>query len=165
MSESLQAFRQTQSGTVILWATSIGAAFPTYALTRPGASDDPVVVVLCVGILLILVATAVCFASLTVAVTRDHVELTFGIGWIRRTIPLADVREVHVGRSPRLAGWGIRLTPDGTLYNVSGSGVVRLALRDGTTTMVGSAEPDVLAHAIRERLRDLAARGDVPPAA
>jgi hypothetical protein len=45
-------------------------------------------------------------------------------------------------------GWGIRITPRGWLYNVSGLDAVELALKNGKCVRIGSDEPHALARAI-----------------
>jgi hypothetical protein len=55
-------------------------------------------------------------------------------------------------RTPWYYGWGIRLTPYGWLWNVSGTGGVELRFEDGGRFRVGSDEPDRLADAIHLRM-------------
>lgn len=47
-------------------------------------------------------------------------------------------------------GWGIRLTPHGWLYNVSGLDAVELHLTGGRKVRLGTAEPAQLSRAINE---------------
>ena len=49
----------------------------------------------------------------------------------------------------RGCGWGIRLTPYGWLYNVSGLEAVAISLRDGRKFALGTDDPDGLVTAIR----------------
>ncbi len=88
------------------------------------------------------------FASLTIVVDSEAVRLRFGIGLIRKTFKLSDIESVRVVRNSWLYGWGIRYTPHGWLYNVSGLGAVELLRRDGKKTRIGSDEPEKLAEAI-----------------
>jgi hypothetical protein len=51
-------------------------------------------------------------------------------------------------RNPWYYGWGVRLTPHGILYNVSGLNAVELLLDDGRRVRVGTDEPDALVRAL-----------------
>ena len=100
----------------------------------------------------------VLFSTLTVIVRDQTLEVCFGFGLIHRRIPLNRIREVQVVRTPWYYGWGIRLTPTGWLWNVSGLDGVEVQFDDGTRFRLGSDEPNQLAEALR---RELSA---VPPA-
>lgn len=105
----------------------------------------------------LLVATALVFATLTVAVDDRDLRFWFGPGLIRKRIPLADVRSWRLVENSWLLGWGIRIYGRGVLYNVSGLHAVELSLRDGRQLRLGTDEPAAVAEALRERL------GDPPP--
>ena len=55
---------------------------------------------------------------------------------------------------PWLAGWGIRLTPQGWLYNAWGRGAIELRFAGGRRFTIGTNEPETLLAAI-----ELARRG------
>lgn len=69
-----------------------------------------------------------------------------------RRIPFSDVADVQAtGYSPlRYAGWGIRWSPSGIAYTVSGKSGVRFERSDGTSVFVGSDSPDDLIAAVQE---------------
>ena len=50
-------------------------------------------------------------------------------------------------------GWGIRLIPNGWLWNVSGLGAVELSLVNGQRFRIGTDEPEQLATAIQGALK------------
>jgi len=54
---------------------------------------------------------------------------------------------------PWLAGWGIRLTPQGWLYNAWGRDAVQLSFAEGRRFTIGTNEPETLLAAI-ERARE-----------
>jgi hypothetical protein len=97
-----------------------------------------------VGALLIL------FTTLTVSVGDRAVDVYFGPGLIRRRIPLRRIRDARAVRTPWFYGWGIRLTPGGWLWNVSGMNGVEIRLDDGRQFRIGTDEPDELAEALRQ---------------
>jgi hypothetical protein len=134
-------YRHTQVGWVIL--VVLGAIIALMAIQLAG-SDAPA------GWLpfAILVAVVLLFGTLRVQVDRDRIETVFGIGLIRRSVRLADVAAYRPVRNPWIAGWGIRLIPGGTLWNVSGLQAIELALRNGRYFRIGTDEPEALARAI-----------------
>ena len=61
----------------------------------------------------------------------------------------ADIAGASLAASRWAEGWGIRATPTGMLYNVSGSGAVEIRLRSGARFRLGSDEPDRLLSALQ----------------
>lgn len=103
--------------------------------------------------IIILLVALVLFASLAVIIDDALLEIRFGIGLIRRKFSLEEFDLVGVVKSPWYYGWGIRIIPNGRLYNVSGSYAVELRRNDGTVVRIGSDEPEKLEEAIRESIK------------
>ncbi|HEY2931845.1 MAG TPA: hypothetical protein VGK99_08850 [Acidobacteriota bacterium] len=61
------------------------------------------------------------------------------------------VRDVRAVRTPLYYGWGIRLTPSGWLWNISGLGGVEIQFDGGHKFRIGSDEPDRLAEVLRRQ--------------
>ncbi|HEX9185644.1 MAG TPA: hypothetical protein VGB87_01145 [Vicinamibacteria bacterium] len=135
-------YRHTQVGWVILGVSAAMAVFVHFRL--PGPPETPS----SVPILAILALVAALFATLTVEVDEGAVRLRFGVGLVRKRIPLAEVGAWEAVLNPWYAGWGIRLGPRGQLWNVSGFGAVELALPNGRRFRVGTDEPDALVRTI-----------------
>ncbi|MBN2196483.1 MAG: hypothetical protein JW751_26970 [Polyangiaceae bacterium] len=100
----------------------------------------------------LLLAIAVIFSTLTVEVDQHQLRFHFGLGFPRKRIPLADVRQYAAVQNPWWYGWGIHVTPRGVLYNVSGLDAVELRLQNGKCLRVGSDEPGALCRALEEVL-------------
>lgn len=98
--------------------------------------------------LLVTLLVLALFPSLTTTVYDGILEVRFGLGPIRRRIKLSEVEEAEVVTIPRYYGWGIRLTPQGWLWRVSGSQAVQLTFRDGRRFQIGTDRPDDLLRAI-----------------
>jgi hypothetical protein len=129
-------------------AAGLGVAGATLALVY-GMNGSPVSLA---GVGLVLVGLLVAnFAVLSVRVTASEVLIAFGPGWVRRRIPLADVREVTVAHSPWYWGWGLRWTPRGWLWRASGLDAVWLRLASGREAGFGASDPERVAAAIRAR--------------
>ncbi len=104
------------------------------------------------ALLVILPLVMVLFGWLTVEVSDEHVVWWFGPGLIRRRIRVADIRSVAALRNRWYYGWGLRLTPHGWLYNVSGLDAVELELVNGRRVRVGTDEPQELVRAIQSAI-------------
>ena len=85
---------------------------------------------------------------LTVSVDDAAVVAQFGVGLIRKRIPLAEVQSFEAVRNPWYYGWGVRLIPGGWLYNVAGVSAVDFTTRDGRHVRIGTPEPEALISAV-----------------
>jgi hypothetical protein len=97
-------------------------------------------------------ASACVFSALTVEIDGQSLTASFRGGVVRRTVDLAQVKNVVQLRTPWYWGWGVRLTPKGWLYNVQGRDAVLLELQSGRGVLIGTDEPVRLAAAV-EALR------------
>jgi len=98
---------------------------------------------------------AIVFGSMTVEVENGHMQFWFGTGLIRKSYEIRDIDSAAVVKNRWYYGWGIRLTPHGWLYNVSGMMPVKLTLVSGKTLLVGSDEPVDLVKAIDQAKANL----------
>jgi hypothetical protein len=92
------------------------------------------------------------FSSLTIEVNDRELVSYFGPGVWSRHVPLGDIARVERTTSSPLEGWGIRFTPRGTLYNVSGTDAVEVRLATGTRFRLGTDDPSGLAAALQSHL-------------
>jgi hypothetical protein len=145
-------YRHTQFGTPIVAGTVLalaGATAVVASLSKQTLAAAPWLVVALYG----LIALAfVLFFRLTVVVDDEAVKAVFGVGAIRRAVPIADIRAAHIVRTRPWWGWGVRLTAAGWLYNVGGRRAVRLELDGARPVLIGSDEPETLKAAIDARL-------------
>lgn len=100
------------------------------------------------GLVLMVVVLAL-FATLTVTIGDQKLQLRFGVGLIRKRFAVDEIMTCRVVKNPWYYGWGIRYTPRGWLYGVSGLQAVELVMRSGRRIRIGSDEPDVLAAALK----------------
>lgn len=106
------------------------------------------------GITLLFVFVCLLFYGLTTRITSDTITVSFGMGLIRKRIALDRIRSVETVKSPWYYGWGIRLIPNGTLYNISGSDGVELKFKDKKRVIrIGSKDSSNLRNEIEKRLR------------
>jgi hypothetical protein len=135
-------YRHTQVGWQVYAVIIPVALVLMYGLV---ARDPQVFLVL----LAIMAAAFACFGWLTVDINARRVLITFGIGLVRRTLSLDTIRGFAPVRNPWYYGWGIRFTPHGILYNVSGFQAVEILLDDGRRVRVGTDEPAALVRALQ----------------
>jgi hypothetical protein len=137
-------YRHTQRGTwfLALFATTI---FIMIVISSFQGWRWTSVIVL--GILVIIAAL---FFSLTVEVGDGRIRCWFGSGLIRKIFDLTEITKVKAVRNRWYYGWGIRYTPHGWLFNISGLDAVELTFRSGKHFRIGTDEPDKLVLAIRQ---------------
>lgn len=102
----------------------------------------------------ILLISVLLFYGMTTVVDQNKIVLSYGIGLIRKTINLSNVRQVDIVKNPWYYGWGIRYIPHGMLYNVSGSDGVELKFSTGDRVVrIGTKNPAQLHEALSLSLR------------
>ncbi len=145
----MNTYRHTQFGKVIVVTTA--AIIPLAALPA-WLAGIATAAWLILGSMVVVLAL---FASLTVEIDAEHLRIRFGIGLIRKRFPLDQIDTCRPVTNPWIYGWGIRLTPHGWLYNVSGQEAVELKMKSGKTCRIGTDEPEVLIAALQEALDSL----------
>jgi hypothetical protein len=102
---------------------------------------------------LIFVLVYLLFYGMTTQITSDAITVSFGVGLIRKRIPLKRIGTVEVITSPWYYGWGMRLIPNGMLYNISGTRGVELKFNDTDRIIrIGTKDPLTLKREIEKRL-------------
>jgi len=134
-------YRHTQFGWFTLGTTLL--LFPVAAAAL--WSSDPVTLVFAS---IAIVLLALLFGWLTVDIDNRRLLIKMGIGLIRRAIPLKNVRAFAPVTNRWYYGWGVRLTPYGMLYNVSGLRAVEVLFENGRRVRIGTDEPDALVRAL-----------------
>jgi hypothetical protein len=106
-----------------------------------------------VAVLIILIAIAFIFSSLTVEVNGNELRWHFGPGFWTYRLALDDIETVAVVRNHWWNGFGIRMRPGFRLYNVSGLDAVELRLRSSDIRRIGTDDPQGLAGALKSPAR------------
>ena len=102
---------------------------------------------------LFLALVVLMFYGLKITVTDDRIKLQYGIGIIRITLDLSEVRSVRIVRNKWYYGWGIRIIPKGMLYNTHGLDAVELSFHNRARIVrVGSPEVEILQYEIKKRI-------------
>ena len=146
----MEYYRHTQPGHLMRVLLAPGLLL---ALAMAVVLPAPAPVGRNIGIAMVLftLVTLILFHSLTVIVSDSEVAIRFGPGLIRKTLPLDAIQTCRAVTNPWYYGWGIHLTRNGWLYNVSGFSAVEVTLRDGKKYRIGTDAPAQLEAALLSR--------------
>ncbi|MDP1570494.1 MAG: hypothetical protein Q8L86_10855 [Vicinamibacterales bacterium] len=138
------AYRHTQVSRLALGIAGVQALGVAAMLASPAVPWVPA------AILGAVLPVPLIFSRLTTEVDGGELRFWFGGGFWRTRIPLAAITSVEPVRNSWWWGWGIRITPDGWLYNVAGVDAIRVAQQNGITLRIGTDEPRELARAVEK---------------
>jgi hypothetical protein len=139
----MKRYEHTQVGYVMIVALAAAMVLVGVLLARAGING------VAIGVLVVLAVVLVLFSRLTVVIYEEELVLQFGPGMIRRRFKLSDIASCRAVKVPWYYGWGIRHTPEGTVYRISGFGAVRIKLTTGGEFLIGTDVPQELEEAIR----------------
>lgn len=140
----MRRYEHTQIGHVIIWSVLAIILIAGSGLIGSSSHREPPVIVS-----IILPICLVLFYKLRITIEDDTLCASFGIGIIRKRVPVADIAACEPIRIKWWYGWGIHLTPYGWIYNVSGFDAVAITLRDGRKFALGTDDPYGVGDAIR----------------
>jgi hypothetical protein len=104
--------------------------------------------VLSILLTVVFVIATSAFGRLTVEVDDTSLQASFGWGWPRKSLELSTASTVRIVRNRWWYGFGIRLIPHGSLWNVWGLDAVEFDLATGKVLRIGTDEPEALFAAI-----------------
>ncbi len=139
----IEHYKHTQVGYLVIAAMAAVMVLIGVVLVNAGINW------IAIGVLFVIAVALVLFSSLTVVIREDEFEVRFGPGLIRKQFKLDEIESCQVVKNHWYYGWGIRLTPHGVLYNVSGFHAVEIKLRTGKRFRIGTDVPQELEEAIR----------------
>ena len=88
------------------------------------------------------------FWCLEVKVGTDGIFLSYSFGLINKKIQRQQILQVEVVRNSWWYGLGIRLTPHGWMWNISGLDAIKLTYQDGNEFRIGTNQPQELYQAL-----------------
>lgn len=142
----MQIYRHTQIGYVVLVLLGTGAAVLVLLMFTQG------VTALEAGICVVLLLALLLFGTVTVEISDEKFSFRFGVGLIRKMIPLSQIEGCATTSYPWYYGWGIRYTPQGWLFNVSGRSAISLTLKNGKRLQVGTDDADELCKVVKNAI-------------
>lgn len=138
----MKDYKHTQIGYLLI--TALGAAVLLIAYLTIVTRFNP-------GAMILLSFMTLCvaaFATLTVEVDDEALEIHFGMGIFRKRFLLKNIESYRAVRNPWYYGWGIHLIPGGWIYNVSGWDAIELRMRNGRTYRIGTNDSQGLIDAL-----------------
>jgi hypothetical protein len=141
-------YKHTQIGYTIIWLPAAAAVL--VAIGGSFESWPHREILLVVSIMLLIAIPA--FYKLAITIDDKTLAWSFGVGIIRKKVPIAQIAHCEPIRIRWWYGWGIHLTPYGWLYNVAGWETVVVRLRNGRKLALGTNDPRGLTNAIRDSL-------------
>ncbi|MFC1987812.1 hypothetical protein ACFLVH_04635 [Chloroflexota bacterium] len=142
----IERYKHTQVGYLIIAVMAAVMVWIGIVLANAGINW------IAIGVLVFIAVALVLFSSLTVVIREDELEARFGLGLIRKQFKLSEIESCQVVKNHWYYGWGIRLTPHGVLYNVSGFHAVEIKLRTGKKFRIGTDVPQELEEAIKQAI-------------
>ncbi len=105
-------------------------------------------------LMLVFIVVILFFYKLTIIIDNEKIEAIFGIGLLKKSIKINDIKSIENYKIPWYAGIGIRLTPKGWLWNVSlGNAVLINNKTTSKTFLVGSNEVDKVINIINTQIK------------
>lgn len=139
-------YKHTQVGYLMLVVLCVVLTFMIFFMSFYGFNLGSFFVLLLVALVLWM------FTKLTVEIDNEFLKIRFGAGIIRKKFKLNEIKLCREVKNPWYYGWGIRITPHGILYNVSGFLAVEIEMKSGKKYRIGTDEPEKLAQAIQESI-------------
>jgi len=141
-----EQYRHTQIGYVIIVGIVAAMVGIGILLVNTGRSW------IAIAVLVVLAVVLALFHSLTVVIDEEELIVQFGHGAIRKRFKLNEIESVQTVRVPWYWGWGIRATPEGMVFRVSGFDAVQLRLVTGREFLIGTDVPQELEQAMRQAM-------------
>jgi hypothetical protein len=97
------------------------------------------------------------FYGMTVTVDEKLIIIKMGIGLIKKKYPLSSVKSVEIVKYPVFYGYGIRIIPNGVLFNISGKHAVELRFKSGRQVIqIGTNDESNLKSILEENIQIIA---------
>ena len=144
--------KYTQFGTFSVAVMLPLLIFLVIMLILTGFKDGIPAIIMIFVIVTILICLLI-FYKLTIEIDSSHVAFKFGTGMVKKKYALRDIESCRPVKNSALYGIGIRLIPDGWLYNVSGRFAIELTFKNKKSKIrIGTDKPEEVAEAINKLL-------------
>ncbi len=142
----MEVYQHTQRSKIMLFIIIFVLLFMLFLMYKIGFNWIGAIV------FILMVVALYLFNSLIVRVNSEKIYVAFGPGLIKRIIPVSKIISAEKVWNKWYYGFGIRLVPGGTMFNVAGYDAVELKLSDGKVFRIGTDEPDALLNAIQSQM-------------
>jgi hypothetical protein len=143
-------YQKTQFGKIT--AISLVSALLIIGYFGVYYSNFPSLLLVALVLFGILLLSLILFYKLTVIVDDHNIQIIFGIGLIKKRFNLKDINSCRSVKNRWYYGLGIRLTPHGWLYSVSGLRAVEILMKDGKKYRIGTNDPEGLLKSVQHYL-------------
>ena len=144
----MASYSHTQPGTLL----RISLVVPAVAMLASSAFVSPKERTIFIAVATTLVLALALFHSLCTSIDANYLRLRFGVGLISFKYRLTDITEAIPVKNKWYDGWGIRVLPNGFLFNVSGPDAVEIRLSSGSIRRTGTNEPSTLTQAVNDAI-------------
>jgi hypothetical protein len=145
----MQTRKYTQIGTMsILIMVPLFFLFTGMAI-RSGLANKPDFLILAFVSFLMLLC-CLTFYKITITVSSTQVSFKMGIGLFGKTYQMSDIRQCIPVSNSFIAGIGIKMLPNGWLYNVSGIKAIELQFKSKYSIVrIGTNKPEEISGYIQ----------------
>jgi hypothetical protein len=118
--------------------------------------NDVIPALIMIFVIVTILVCLLIFYKLTIEIDNTHVAFKLGTGLVRKKYALKDIEGCRPVKNSALYGIGIRIIPDGWLYNVSGRFAVELTFKNKKSKIrIGSDKPEEVAETINKLVMKL----------
>lgn len=144
--------KYTQFGTFSIIVMLSALIFCTGLLFVTGFNEAMPVIILGFVMLTVIICLLI-FYKLTIIIDDTHLTFIMGIGLIRKSCALSDIKSCTPVRNSVMWGVGIRMTSSGWLFNVSGLSAIELTFKNRKTKIrIGTDKPEEIAAVVSEKI-------------
>jgi hypothetical protein len=144
--------KASQTGWLIIGIFFPITLFLVFLVYKAGIKDSSAVMILG-SVTVVMIACLLIFYKLTISIDNNELKFWFGIGLISKKYKLDEIKECKPVTNSPLYGWGIRMTPDGWLYNVSGLKAIELSFKNSRKKIrIGTNRPEEIAAYLNQLL-------------
>lgn len=155
----MPAYRFTQFGTFTVAVMLPVLVFVILMLFLTGVKDTTAAVIL-VFVALTLVVCLLIFYRLTIEIDDKYLTMKFGTGLFRKKYSLSEIAGCRPVRNPPIYGIGIRMIPQGWLFNVTGLQAIELSFKNRKSIVrIGTDRPEEVSRVVNRLVRH---SGDYP---
>jgi len=154
-------YKYTQVGFVIIIMILLVGAYTAFVFDSAikSAASQSATTMKLAGLVTgcVFVVVLASFYSFTIQISDKKLSFWFGVGMVRKSIPLQEICSVEVVKNPWYYFGGIKSIPGGWLYSiVIGGRAVELVLADGKLIRLGTNRPEEIRQSLAALLEKAA---------
>lgn len=105
------------------------------------------------GLLLLFIVCLLYFYKLCIYIDDNCISFKLGIGLFVRKYKISDIKSCQSVKNPISYGIGVRILPNGMLYNVSGLSAIELKFKNKKDIVrIGTNKPDLIVDYLTKKL-------------